>query len=131
MVPLNAQCTIAYAVQHVVRLAPCHRAGPESSLQAFFSDHGIVEDVILMYDRETRRPRGFGFVTFSTEEPVEKLVATRFVDLNGKSVEIKAALPKSTIGDRGGRGPRFGQQGNRNQYPYSYGGGYGQGQFAL
>ena len=70
--------------------------------QSYFAEYGTVEDVILMYDRETKRPRGFGFVTFSAEEPVDALVAKRFVEINKKQVEIKAALPKSSMGEHGG-----------------------------
>lgn len=106
----------------------------EESLKEFFGTHGTVEDVILMYDRETKRPRGFGFVTFSSEEPVDKLVALRYVELNDKQVEIKAALPKSTIGEGNRRNNRNNFSGNNSrsgsqsqsqgQFPYPYGGGY-------
>jgi RNA-binding protein Musashi len=98
----------------------------QDSLKAFFSEFGTVEDVILMYDRETRRPRGFGFVSFSSEDPVDALVAKRFVEIAKKSVEIKAAMPKSSIegGVRGQRNPRAGGRGQ--QYPYGYGAGAGE-----
>jgi len=32
-----------------------------------------IEEVLLQYDRETKRPRGFGFVTFMSDEVVDKL----------------------------------------------------------
>lgn len=34
----------------------------------FFSQFGTVVDAIVMFDRDTRRSRGFGFVTY--EDPV-------------------------------------------------------------
>ena len=41
------------------------------------SRHGNVTEVLLMYDRETQKPRGFGFVTFDNEEIVKELIAVR------------------------------------------------------
>ena len=46
----------------------------EERLKKFMTDFGKVEEVLLMYDRETQRPRGFGFVTFDAEEAVDRLV---------------------------------------------------------
>lgn len=63
---------------------------------------------------------GFGFVTFTEEAPVEALVGKRFVEINKKSVEIKAAMPKSSM-ENGPRGPRTGRS-TRQAYPYSYAG---------
>lgn len=59
---------------------------------------GVVEDVVLMYDRDSKRARGFGFVSFTSEEPVIKLCQMHFVELDGKTVEIKVAQPKAPIG---------------------------------
>jgi len=89
----------------------------QDSLTEYFEQFGTVEEVILMYDRETRRPRGFGFVTFNDESPVEALVAKRFVEINKKSVEIKAAMPKSTMeGNRVNK--HNGARNTRQGYPY-------------
>jgi len=116
----------------------------EEALKTFFGEFGTVEDVILMYDRETKRPRGFGFVTFTAEEPVEKLVAKRYVQLDSKQVEIKAALPKASMAEGGrgrntrntasnnsGRGGGGGQGSSSTQFQYPYAGfpqGYGRNQ---
>ena len=74
-----------------------------------------------MSRRESFRPRGFGFVTFSAEEPVELLVSKRFVEINKKQVEIKAALPKSSMGDQAERRGRQGGRGGGNRGQGSYG----------
>eukprot|EP00041_Stephanoeca_diplocostata_P018141 m.378327 g.378327 ORF g.378327 m.378327 type:complete len:473 (+) comp20929_c0_seq5:423-1841(+) len=65
-----------------------------ASLAQFFSHFGTVQDVVLMYDRDTKRPRGFGFVTFTSDQPIGALCALQFADINGKRVEIKVAEPK-------------------------------------
>lgn len=89
----------------------------QESLTAFFSEYGTVENVILMFDRETKRPRGFGFVTFSSEEPVLKLCKMHFVELAGKMVEIKMAQPKASVNSRRGNRPDFSQNPAGYQFP--------------
>ena len=37
----------------------------EGSLRAYFGEWGCVEDAVVMYDHENRRPRGFGFITYT------------------------------------------------------------------
>jgi len=48
-----------------------------------FSAHGVVTEVNLMMDRETGRPRGFGFVTMNTPEEAQAAIAA----LSGKSID--------------------------------------------
>lgn len=47
-----------------------------------------------MYDHNTKRPRGFGFITYDSEEAVDKVLLETFHELNGKMVEVKRAVPK-------------------------------------
>ncbi|VVA17449.1 PREDICTED: heterogeneous nuclear [Prunus dulcis] len=47
-----------------------------------------------MYDHNTQRPRGFGFITYDSEEAVDKVLLKTFHELNGKMVEVKRAVPK-------------------------------------
>lgn len=80
----------------------------ETDLHAFFSEYGKVTETLIMYDQEQRRSRGFGFVTFDSEDPVNQLTGQRYVDINGKQVECKRAEPKESrlpkAGGGGGRG---------------------------
>lgn len=39
----------------------------------YFAQFGTIEDVVVMYDQATNRPRGFGFVTFESEEAVDRV----------------------------------------------------------
>ena len=82
----------------------------EASLREYFSQHGLVDDVIIMTDHTTGRPRGFGFVTFASEDVVDKLCAQHFVEIAGKQVEVKPAMPRNP-GDGGFRGGHGGYRG--------------------
>ncbi|KAK1292565.1 Heterogeneous nuclear ribonucleoprotein 1 [Acorus calamus] len=66
----------------------------ESDFKKYFEQFGMITDVVVMYDHNTQRPRGFGFITYDSEEAVEKVLLNSFHELNGKMVEVKRAVPK-------------------------------------
>ncbi|XP_004250279.1 heterogeneous nuclear ribonucleoprotein 1 [Solanum lycopersicum] len=66
----------------------------ESDFKNYFDQFGTITDVVVMYDHNTQRPRGFGFITFDSEEAVDKVLYKAFHELNGKMVEVKRAVPK-------------------------------------
>lgn len=66
----------------------------ESDFKKYFDQFGNITDVVVMYDHNTQRPRGFGFITYDSEEAVEKVLLMTFHELNGKMVEVKRAVPK-------------------------------------
>ena len=94
----------------------------ENDLQDAFAAHGTVSEVNLMMDRESGRPRGFGFVTMSTPEEAQAAIDA----LNGKSVDGRAltvniAKPREERSGGGGGGGRRefssgGGGGGRNRY---------------
>ncbi|KAL0321077.1 UNVERIFIED_CONTAM: Heterogeneous nuclear ribonucleoprotein 1 [Sesamum radiatum] len=66
----------------------------ESDFKRYFDQFGTITDVVVMYDHNTQRPRGFGFITYDSEEAVDKVLVKTFHELNGKMVEVKRAVPK-------------------------------------
>ncbi|OIV91849.1 hypothetical protein TanjilG_17841 [Lupinus angustifolius] len=66
----------------------------ESDFKSYFDQFGTITDVVVMYDHNTQRPRGFGFITFDSEDGVEKVLYKTFHELHGKMVEVKRAVPK-------------------------------------
>ncbi|XP_073055957.1 heterogeneous nuclear ribonucleoprotein 1-like [Primulina eburnea] len=66
----------------------------ESEFKRYFDQFGTTTDAVVMYDHNTGRPRGFGFITYDSEEAVDKVLANTFHELNGKMVEVKRAVPK-------------------------------------
>ncbi|KAJ1422774.1 RNA-binding domain superfamily [Sesbania bispinosa] len=66
----------------------------ESDFKNYFDQFGTITDVVVMYDHNTQRPRGFGFITYDSEEAVDTVLLKTFHELNGKMVEVKRAVPK-------------------------------------
>ncbi len=62
----------------------------DSELSELFSNHGEVTEVHLVMDRESGRPRGFGFVEMSSgaDEAIEALNGK---DLGGRSLTVNEA----------------------------------------
>ncbi|GMH12572.1 hypothetical protein Nepgr_014413 [Nepenthes gracilis] len=66
----------------------------ESDFKKYFEQFGTITDVVVMYDHNTQRPRGFGFITYDSEEAVDRVLFKSFHELNSKMVEVKRAVPK-------------------------------------
>ena len=74
------------------------------ALHTFFSKFGAIQEILVMREPGTNRPRGFGFVTFEDEESVNKVLVSRFHEMGDKRVEVKAAVPRGEMPARGPRG---------------------------
>ncbi|EDO29381.1 predicted protein, partial [Nematostella vectensis] len=66
----------------------------EQALEDKFHGYNVV-DVNIITDRETGRPRGFGFVTFGSKEEMEKAI-DEFdgQDLDGRPMKVNKAQPR-------------------------------------
>jgi RNA recognition motif-containing protein len=80
----------------------------EEAVRALFSKHGTVEKVSLISDRDTGRPRGFGFVEMSNADASRAMQALNGADFEGRSLKVNEAQDRerSGGGHRGGGGPR-------------------------
>jgi RNA recognition motif-containing protein len=63
----------------------------EDSLRALFSQHGPVESAKLISDRDTGRPRGFGFVEMSNADASGAIQALNGKDFEGRSLRVNEA----------------------------------------
>lgn len=69
------------------------------ALRHAFEAHGSVTDVSIPTDRLTGRPRGFGFVTFSTEEAGKSAMdAMNSRELGGRAIKVTEARPAGETG---------------------------------
>jgi RNA recognition motif-containing protein len=66
----------------------------EDSLRDYFGRYGAVSDCVIMRDRHSGHPRGFGFVSYADEADADRVAAARH-DLDGRTVEAKRAVPRS------------------------------------
>lgn len=75
-----------------------------ADFKRYFSQFGTVVDSCVMFDRQTQRSRGFGFVTFLAEGEAHDVLARRH-HIHNKPVEVKAAEPKEPAGGGAGGAP--------------------------
>jgi cold-inducible RNA-binding protein len=91
----------------------------ENDLNDVFAAHGTVTETNLMMDRETGRPRGFGFVTMSSAEEANRAIeALNGKDMDGRALTVNIAKPREERAPGGGGGRREygGGGGGRNRY---------------
>ena len=94
----------------------------ENDLQDAFAAHGTVTEANLVTDRATGRPRGFAFVTMSSDEEAQKAVsALNGKSIDGRAINVSVARPREDrpAGGGGGGGDRRssgGGGGSRNRY---------------
>lgn len=70
----------------------------EKLLRQHFEQFGVVEDAVVMYDHDNKRPRGFGFVTFASEDSVDKVFGRGVMQsILDKQIEIKPAVPRDQM----------------------------------
>ncbi|MCL4123057.1 UNVERIFIED_CONTAM: hypothetical protein GTU68_054978 [Idotea baltica] len=66
-------------------------------VKGYFSQFGKVEEAVMLMDNQTKRHRGFGFVTFECEDVVERVCEIHFHTIKNKKVECKKAQPKEAV----------------------------------
>ena len=80
----------------------------DAELRTLFSEHGTVESVSLPTDRETGRPRGFGFVEMNRADASRAIQNLNGKDLGGRALRVNEAQDKPRSGGGGGGGMRSG-----------------------
>jgi len=77
----------------------------EEQLRDLFEQYGPVDEVAIINDRDTGRPRGFAFVTMTNDEDaqraIEELAGQEF---DGRTLNVNEARPKTGGGGGGGYG---------------------------
>lgn len=95
----------------------------EDTVWSFFNDYG-VKNVRLPTDRETGRPKGFGYVEFEDIEGAKKAFeASNGAEIEGRNIRLDYSQPRDSSGgggrgfggDRGGRGGGRGFGGGRGR----------------
>ena len=77
----------------------------EDEVRELFKTAGEVKDCHLVLDRDTQRPRGFGFVEMTSQDEADKAIAQfNGKDFQGRDLSVSEARPRSEGGARGGSG---------------------------
>ncbi|OQR84639.1 heterogeneous nuclear ribonucleoprotein A1 [Achlya hypogyna] len=72
-----------------------HYETKDADFKKYFQQFGKVVSAEVMFNRETNKSRGFGFVIFETEASVELVLQDKTHVIDGKSVEVKRAVPRT------------------------------------
>lgn len=83
----------------------------EEQLRALFAEHGQVDAVRIITDRDTGRPKGFAFVEMADDTAAQAaLQAINGQDVDGRTLVVNEARPRTERrgggGDGGGGGRR-------------------------
>ena len=88
----------------------------EEQLRELFAQAGTIKEITMIMDRDTQRPKGFGFVEMETQVDAQKAIEMfNEHELDGRRMTVNFARPKE---DRGG---------SRAGYRGGFGGGGGGG----
>ena len=64
-------------------------------LRATFSSFGKVDYAHVVYEKKTKRSRGFGYVEMvDTDEAIRAIQALNGMEVNGRTLDVKIASPK-------------------------------------
>jgi RNA recognition motif-containing protein len=75
----------------------------EQDLQELFAPHGEVVSAKVITDRETGRPRGFGFVEMASSEAAQKAIQSLDGrEFKGRNLKVNAAQPREERSGGGG-----------------------------
>lgn len=74
----------------------------EQSVRALFEPYGTIESLALINDRETGRPRGFGFIEMSSSDASKAMQSLNGKDFEGRALKVNEAQAKERNGSGGG-----------------------------
>ena len=97
----------------------------EQQLTDTFSQHGEVQEVAVITDRETGRPRGFAFVTMDDAGGKAAIEALNGAELDGRTLTVNEAKPRESRPGGGGFGGGRGGGGGGGGFRGGGGGGGG------
>lgn len=79
----------------------------EDSVRTLFSPHGTIESLALINDRDTGRPRGFGFIEMSSGDAAKAMQALDGKDFEGRALKVNEAQARERSGGGGGGQRRY------------------------
>jgi RNA recognition motif-containing protein len=72
----------------------------EDSVRALFEPHGPIQSLALINDRDTGRPRGFGFVEMANADAIKAMDALHGKAFEGRVLKVSEAQARERSGNR-------------------------------
>jgi RNA recognition motif-containing protein len=69
----------------------------ENDLKNYFEKYGNIISLYIPKNKETLKPKNFGFITFDDYDPVDKICLNEFIFLNGHKLTVQKASQVSQI----------------------------------
>ena len=66
----------------------------DDGMNKYFSKYGKITDCVVIKEKSSGRSKGFGFVTYETEEEADKCMADRPHSLDGRTIDAKRAVSR-------------------------------------
>lgn len=88
----------------------------ETEIRELFEQYGPVQAVNLITDRETGKPRGFGFVEMDAADADAAIAALNGTDLGGRNLRVNEARERGGGDGGGGRGGSGGFRRQRRSF---------------
>ena len=82
----------------------------DAEIRELFEQHGKVDSVTIINDRETGRPRGFGFVDMPSDDAQKAIAGLNGFAMNGRQLRVNEArerAPRAPRSSPGGGGDRW------------------------
>lgn len=89
----------------------------EDELRDYFAQYGNIEDIKLIIDFNTGRSKGFGFITYGSNQDSENALSANGVELSGRKLKVNIARDDNRTGGGAGRsfgGPNGARRPNRS-----------------
>ena len=80
----------------------------EEAVRTLFAQHGTVDSVAMIMDRDTGQPRGFAFVEMPNSDAARAMQSLNGQDMGGRALKVNEAQDKPRGGGGGGGGARGG-----------------------
>lgn len=72
----------------------------EKGLKGHFEKYGEIVDCVVMRDGQTKRSRGFGFITFKAADGIDEAQKDRPHNIDAREIETKRAMPREESGSQ-------------------------------
>ena len=90
----------------------------EDELREFFAQYGNIQDIKLIIDFTTGRSKGFGFITYSSDQDCETALAANGADLDGRKLKVNIAREDARRPAGGGFAGRGNNRSGGNHRPF-------------